>query len=182
MDEVWWLLNGPATYGEDIPMFSHMDWYISRLKENRPHDLSHSGLQYDWSQILDEIGDISDLLVHPEFDGVDLRELVAERENIGRSRVVMTQGVTDAIHLALSAALPKDAKKVAVEVPAYAPVCHSARLIGLETVGSNRPVVLRDSFRRRKYCESACIQILFPSKLGIGRIAGSRPPFAQFLR
>ncbi len=138
MDEVWWPLNGPATYGEDIPMFSHMDWYISRLKENRPHDLSHSGLQYDWSQILDEIGDISDLLVHPEFDGVDLRELVAERENIGRSRVVMTQGVTDAIHLALSAALPKDAKKVAVEVPAYAPVCHSARLIGLETVEFER--------------------------------------------
>ena len=90
MDEAWWPLNGPATYGEDIPLFSHMDWYISSLKENRPHDLSHSGLQHDWSQIIDDIGEISDLLVHPEFDGVDLRELVAERENIDPSRVIMT--------------------------------------------------------------------------------------------
>ena len=135
MDEVWWPLNGPATYGEDIPLFSHMDWYISRLKEKRPHDLSHSGLQIDWSH---RIKDTQDLLIHPELDGIDLRELIASREKIEPERVVITQGVTDAIHLALSAALPSDAKRVAVEVPAYAPVCHSARLIGLETVEFER--------------------------------------------
>ena len=137
MEGVWWPQNGPAVHGSQIPAFAHLDWYISRLMEKREHDLSQSGLQLDWSGILDGV---QDLLVHPFNDGIDVRKMIADREGVSLDRVVPTHGTTDAIHLALAAALPSGSKKIAVEMPAYTPVCHSARLMGLETVEFERMI------------------------------------------
>ena len=37
--------GGPAR-GSEIPPVSYLQWYIPRLKENRKHNLSFSGLQF----------------------------------------------------------------------------------------------------------------------------------------
>ena len=135
MSDVWWPQNGPHVHGNEIPPVAYLDWYEPRLLEQRPHDLSHSGLQLDWSE---ELSNIPNLIIHPLYDGIDVRQLIAQREGVAIERVVATHGATDAIHLAIAAALPSGSKRLAVEMPSYAPVSQSARMMGIETVEFNR--------------------------------------------
>ena len=40
-------LGGPVG-GDEIPPVDYLSWYVPRLQENRPHDLSQSGFAHDW--------------------------------------------------------------------------------------------------------------------------------------
>ena len=127
-------LGGPVI-GEEIPRVAVLDWYIATLLEERNHDLSHSGLMYDWWPLLE---DAESLISHPMMDGIDVAQMVADRYGVDRDRVTLTHGTTDAIHIALMAALPPGARRIAVELPSYAPIAQTPRLMGLETVAFDR--------------------------------------------
>ena len=62
--------GGPAK-GELIPPVSYLKWYIPRLKEMRPHNLSFSGLQFPW-----ELDSINEIWKDHRGPGVDDRKLV----------------------------------------------------------------------------------------------------------
>jgi aspartate/methionine/tyrosine aminotransferase len=139
-----WAQNGPAVAGGDIPSVAYLDWYIPMLLEKRTHDLSHSGIQYnwDWPQLL--VGEIEELDLWWSIGKGDPRQLVADLEEVSLERIVCMHGVTNGIQIALMAALKSPSagdermKRVAVEMPSYAPISQSARLMGLETIPYNR--------------------------------------------
>ena len=143
MQDEMWPQNGPAVAGDEIPPIAYLDWYIPRLQERRSHDMSHSGIQFDWkwSQLLgDEVDELD--LWWSKGKG-DPRQLVAQLEGVEVERVVCCHGATQGIQLALMAAMKSPAgkasmKRVAVEMPSYAPISQTARLMGLETIPYSR--------------------------------------------
>ena len=44
----YWPIFGTKSSELGIPTIGYLDWYVPRLEENRPHNLSFSGMQYDW--------------------------------------------------------------------------------------------------------------------------------------
>ena len=122
--------GGPAR-GSEIPPVSYLQWYIPRLKENRKHNLSFSGLQFPW-----ELEGIEDVWKDHRGPGIDERELVAKMYGVSVDKVHLCMGATQGIALAISAA--SRGGKVAVEMPSYGPVSQTARILGLETVAVRR--------------------------------------------
>ena len=122
--------GGPAR-GSTIPPVAYLKWYIPRLKEQRPHNLSFSGLQFPW-----ELDVINDVWKDHRGPGIDERRIVSEMYNIPVDNVHLCLGATQGILLAISAA--SRGGKVAVEMPSYGPLSQTARILGLETVAVHR--------------------------------------------
>ncbi|MDP6869456.1 MAG: pyridoxal phosphate-dependent aminotransferase [Candidatus Poseidoniaceae archaeon] len=122
---------GAAAKGEEIPPVSYLDWYIPKIRENRPYDLSRSGLQFEWdlSEVKEAWKD------HRRFGG-DERNLVASRYDVDVDNVQLCHGATQGLTLAILAA--SKGGRVAVEMPSYGPVSQTARILGLETIAINR--------------------------------------------
>ena len=130
---------GGAVSGADIPPVDYLDWYIPRLGEHRPHDLSQSGYAHPWdfSELLGSIDDAD--LGGFWSTGQDPREWVAARHGVTVSNVCIGHGVSQALTLAILSALPADGPRVlGVEMPSYAPVSQCARLLGCEVVEFHR--------------------------------------------
>lgn len=122
--------GGPAK-GDQIPPVSYLQWYIPRLKEMRPHNLSFSGLQFPW-----ELENIDGIWKDHRGPGIDDRNLVSEMYGVPVENVLLTHGATQAISIAISAA--SRGGKVAVEMPSYGPLSQTARILGLETITVRR--------------------------------------------
>ena len=118
--------GGPAR-AEEVPPVAYLKWYIPRLKEMRPHNLSFSGLQYPW-----DLGTIEDIWKDHRGPGIDDRRMVSEMYGIPVENVHLTHGATQAISIAISAT--SRGGKVAVEMPSYGPLSQTARILGLETM------------------------------------------------
>ena len=126
-------LGGPVS-GDDIPPVDYLSWYIPRLQEMRPHDLSQSGFEYDWNLNVD-----NQKMLDFWNSGVNPAEWVASRYGVEVDQVCVTHGVCQAISLAILAALPKDGPRVVgVEMPSFAVVSQCARLLGCEVIPFHR--------------------------------------------
>ena len=126
-------LGGPVS-GEVIPPVDYLSWYVPRLQENRPHDLSQSGFAHDWDFDLS-----SEELLGFWKSGEDPAQWVAERYGVDLNQVCIAHGACQAISLAILAALPKDGPRaVGVEMPSFAVVSQSARLLGCEVIPFHR--------------------------------------------
>jgi aspartate/methionine/tyrosine aminotransferase len=122
---------GPAARGDDIPAVDYLKWYIPRLKQQRPHNLSFSGLQFPW--VLEGIEDVWRDHRRPGYDD---RSLIAKRYGVKENMVHLCSGATQGITLGILAA--SKGGKVAVEMPSYGPVSQTARLLGLDTIAVHR--------------------------------------------
>ena len=126
-------LGGPVS-GDGIPPVDYLSWYVPRLQENRPYDLSQSGFAHEWDFDLS-----SEELLGFWKSGADPAQWVAERHNVGPDQVCIAHGACQAISLAILAALPEDGPRVVgVEMPSFAVVSQSARLLGCEVIPFNR--------------------------------------------
>ena len=137
MDTTNWPYHGGPARGENTLGIGYLNWYIPRLKEQRKHDLSHSGLQYHWNfaELMED--EIFEIGKHHIMDKIDPRIFVAEKEGVPPEQIVVTHGATQALQVALLSVAHNEGQKViAVETPAYAPVSQTANLLGYET----RPV------------------------------------------
>ena len=118
-----------------VPPIDYLEWYIPRLQETRTHNLSFSGMQYDWR--LDKLlGDSITELGKPHInDIIDPRAIIAERENVSVDNVLITHGATQGINIALLTAIAKIRDSVngeiivAVESPTYAPIPQTALIL-----------------------------------------------------
>ena len=142
---------GSAAAGNATPAVDYLDWYLAELAAERPFDLSQSGFSYPWklpaltdSNTLEE-----NLLNPPTSPSLDPRLLVSERYGCEISQVVCGHGALQMIPLALLAILPDPSaadsammtgrnRRVAVEMPAFAPVAQVGRLLGLEVLPFSR--------------------------------------------
>lgn len=134
METTNWPYHGGPARGEKTLGIGYLDWYIPRLKEQRMHDLSHSGLQYDWNfaELMDN--EIYEIGKHHIMDRIDPRIFVAQKEGVEPDQIVVTHGATQALQVALLSVVHNSGEKiVAVETPAYAPVSQAANLLGFET-------------------------------------------------
>ena len=118
--------GGPAR-GQEVPPVAYLKWYIPRLKEMRPHNLSFSGLQFPW-----DLGTIENIWKDHRGPGSDDRRMVSEMYGVPVENVLLTHGATQAISIAISAV--SRGGKVAVEMPSYGPLSQTARILGLETI------------------------------------------------
>ena len=115
-------LGGPVS-GDGIPPVDYLSWYVPRLQENRPHDLSQSGFAHTWDFDLKP----EDLLGFWE-SGANPAEWVADRYGVDIDNVCIAHGACQSISLAILAALPEDGPRVVgVEMPSFAVVSQSAR-------------------------------------------------------
>ena len=131
MSEDFWPQYHSGSSSEKIPTIGYLDWYIPRLKEERPHNLSFSGMQYDW-KVKDIMGDsINNIAEHHIPELADPRINVAAREGVDIDNIVICHGATQAIHIALCAAMvgrENNKLSIAVESPSYAPIPQSPQL------------------------------------------------------
>ena len=69
-----------ALQGENTLGIGYLNWYIPRLKEQRKHDLGHSGLQYHWNfaELMED--EIFEIGKHHIMDKIDPRIFVAKKE------------------------------------------------------------------------------------------------------
>ena len=120
--------------GNSIPSVDYLSWYIPRLKENRPHDLSQSGFAYDW-----DVQANSGEMLGFWKSGQDPAEWVAKRYEVDVNQVCVAHGACQSISVAILAALPEDGPRaVGVEMPSFAVVSQSARLLGCEVIPFHR--------------------------------------------
>ena len=126
-------LGGPVS-GSEIPPVDYLSWYVPRLQEQRPYDLSQSGFGYDWGVE----ADIDTMLTFWK-SGQDPRQWVADRYGVELDQVCIAHGACQSISLAILAALPEDGPRaVGVEMPSFAVVSQSARLLGCEVIPFHR--------------------------------------------
>ena len=141
MSESYWPVFGSKNYELGIPTIGYLDWYVPRLEENRPHNLSLSGMQYDWD-VKDIMKDsIYQVANHHIGNLRDPRHNISQRENVDISRIVICHGATQGLHIAICAALAKNENKtvtIAVESPCYAPIVQSPQLFNHEVIKVNR--------------------------------------------
>ena len=141
MSESFWPVFGSKNYELGIPTIGYLDWYVPRLEENRPHNLSLSGMQYDWD-VKDIMKDsIYQVANHHIGNLRDPRHNISQRENVDISRIVICHGATQGLHIAICAALAKNENKtvtIAVESPCYAPIVQSPQLFNHEVIKVNR--------------------------------------------
>ena len=83
MSEDYWPRFEVTEGDKEIPTIGYLDWYVPRLEENRPYNLSLSGMQYEW--------DIEELMKDTVYDIAnhhigaldDPRINVSKREGVG---------------------------------------------------------------------------------------------------
>ena len=123
-----------------VAPIDYLEWYIPRLQEARKHNLSFSGMQYDWNfnELLgDSIGEIGKTHLGQVEDP---RIIIARRENVEPENVLITHGATQGINISLLTAIAmirdtvEDKITVAVESPTYAPIPQSALLLADEVI------------------------------------------------
>ncbi len=131
MSDNFWPSYDFESSSSEIPTIGYLDWYVPRLKEIRPHNLSFSGMQYDWD-IKEIMGpSINHVANHHITDLADPRINVANREGVNVENVVICHGATQALNIALCAAMvgrENNRLSVAVESPAYAPIPQAPQL------------------------------------------------------
>ena len=113
----------------------YLDWYVPRLNEKRPHDLSQSSYAHPWD--FQELLQNLDLAELGSFwrSGNDPREWIADRYGVEVENVWITHGACQAMVLAVAAAVPQNGPRVvAVEMPSFAPLSQCARLLGCEVI------------------------------------------------
>lgn len=127
-------LGGPVA--GDVPPVDYLTWYVARLQSGVKHDLSQSGLHYPWDWKGMTGDSFPEDLTNPfTTTPLDPRLLVAEREGVHPSQVAGGHGVSQTLCLALLAiANPEKPRKVAVEMPSYAPVSQFPRTLGFEVL------------------------------------------------
>ena len=126
-------LGGPVS-GDGIPPVDYLSWYVPRLQENRPHDLSQSGFTHEWDFDLNP----QDLLGFWKND-VNPAQWVAQRYDVDLNQVCIAHGACQSISLAILAALPENGPRVVgVEMPSFAVVSQCARLLGCEVIPFHR--------------------------------------------
>ena len=114
-----------------IPTIGYLDWYIPRLEENRPYNLSLSGMQFEWDikgMMKDSIYEIAN---HHIGALKDPRINVSRREGVELENVLICHGATQALHISVCAAMAvskKNTKNIAVESPCYAPIVQAPQL------------------------------------------------------
>ena len=105
-------------------------WYIPKLIEQRKHNLSYSGMQYDWD--IDEIIDSSvKELTTPIMDSAqDPRNILSEIYDVPIENLLLCHGATQAINIAIIAAKTRypniDKITIVAESPTYAPMPQSS--------------------------------------------------------
>ncbi|DAC60181.1 MAG TPA: pyridoxal phosphate-dependent aminotransferase [Candidatus Poseidoniaceae archaeon] len=127
-----------------VAPIDYLEWYIPRLQETRTHNLSFSGMQYDW-QLDDLLGKGITELNKPYFnDDIDPRVIIAERENVAVDNVLITHGATQGINISLLTAIAmiRDSVDgeitVAVESPTYAPIPQTALILADKVIRMNK--------------------------------------------
>ncbi len=140
MDNTW-PYHGSSTTGADIHPIRYLDWYIPRLQQMRKYNLSYSGLQYVWDfekYLAQSLGDVG---YHHIPDLPNPEQMVAERYGVKSENIVITQGATQALNIALLACIDSsdnEKNTVAVELPAYAPVVQTPLLLNCDTIPVQR--------------------------------------------
>lgn len=137
----YWPIFGTKSSELGIPTIGYLDWYVPRLEENRPHNLSFSGMQYDWDVKKIMKDSIYQVANHHIGKLRDPRHNIAQRENVSINRIVICNGATQGLHIAVCAALAKNENKtvtIAVESPCYAPIVQSPQLFNHEVIKINR--------------------------------------------
>ena len=137
----YWPVFGTKSSELGIPTIGYLDWYVPRLEENRPHNLSLSGMQFNWD--VKKIMNDSIYHVADQHIGAlkDPRINISQRENVDINRIVICNGATQGLHIAVCAALAKNEEKtvtIAVESPCYAPIVQSPQLFNHEVIKVNR--------------------------------------------
>ncbi|MDP6333921.1 MAG: pyridoxal phosphate-dependent aminotransferase [Candidatus Poseidoniaceae archaeon] len=127
----YWPRFDAVSDNSQIPTIGYLDWYVPRLEENRPYNLSLSGMQYEWN--IKEImnNSIYEIANHHIGSLKDPRINVSKRENVEVENIVICHGATQALHVSVCAAMAMSNKKtnlIAVESPCYAPVVQSPQL------------------------------------------------------
>ena len=127
---------GCASGGGDFPPVNYLEWYDPRLEKQMKHDLSQSGLEYpwDWQKICK--GEILENITNPISKiPLEPNSWVAMREGVGNSNVTIGHGVSQSLLFALLSVMnPEKPRKVAVEMPSYAPVSQFPRALGCEVI------------------------------------------------
>ena len=152
-------LGGPVA-GAAIPPVDYLDWYIPRLGEKRPHDLSQSGYGHPWDLDVDTFDQLS-----LWSKGLDPAEWVAARYDVAPDQVCMAHGVCQALTFAILAALPAEGPRVVgVEMPSFAVVSQCARLLGCEVIPFERDLATNgyDRAAVRAVIESCSVMVLTP--------------------
>lgn len=139
----YWPRFDLSEFENSVPPIEYLDWYIPRLIQERKHNLSFSGMQYDW--------DIPELLQDGIYDIgkkhmgkiEDPRIIIANREGVDVDNVLICHGATQGINLSLLAMITKlrSVKQnivVAVESPTYAPLPQSALILANEVIKIKR--------------------------------------------
>ena len=127
-----------------VAPIDYLEWYIPRLQETRTHNLSFSGMQYDWH--LDDLlgASITELNKPHINDEIDPRVIIAEREDVTADNVLITHGATQGINIALLTAIAmiRDSVDeeiiVAVESPTYAPIPQTALILADKVIRMNK--------------------------------------------
>ena len=129
----YWPRYDRVGLGNEIPPLDYLEWYIPKLIEQREHNLSHSGMQYDWD--IDEIIDSSvKELTNPIMDSTqDPRNILSEIYDVPIQNLLLCHGATQAINIAIIAAktrYPNIGKvTIAAESPTYAPMPQSSLIL-----------------------------------------------------
>ena len=131
-------------FENSVAPIDYLEWYIPRLQEARTHNLSYSGMQYNWdipSLLGEKIAEIGmQYMGGPD----DPRIIIAQREGVNPDNVLITHGATQGINIALLTAIAKirdelDGKViVAAESPTYAPIPQTALILADEVVRVDR--------------------------------------------
>ena len=127
-------------FENSVPPIDYLEWYIPRLQEARTHNLSFSGMQYNWD-IQGLLGKkIADIGKQYMADIEDPRIIISEREGVSPDNVLITHGATQGINIALLTAIAKIRDKVdgrivvAAESPTYAPIPQTALILADEVI------------------------------------------------
>jgi len=140
----YWPRFTRAGFANSVAPIDYLEWYIPALQEAREHNLSFSGMQFEWN--LSELlgNEIYDLAKPYIGDVVDPREIIANREGVDVENVLITHGATQGINISLLAAIAKIRDTVngeitvAVESPTYAPIPQTALILADRVIRMNK--------------------------------------------
>ena len=81
----YWPRFSQENFENSVPPIDYLEWYIPRLQEARTHNLSFSGMQYNWD-IKEMLGDkLADISKPYMADIEDPRIIISQQ--IGRAHV-----------------------------------------------------------------------------------------------
>ena len=126
-----------------IPSVEHLTWYVERLAERYPHDLSQSGHQHPWdlSSLASGGGLTERLIDQGHGTSIDPRDLVSAREGCAPEQLFSL-----ALMAVIEESEPGRVPRVAVERPGFSPISQTARILGCEAVPFDRsPAYQTDS-------------------------------------